>query len=245
MADSIVGSDPFDIEMIVVNVLELSIGNVDVVACVDLALWDIIGKALGQPVYRLISGHCQDPIAVDYTLSATEPEKMAETALKIHQEGFQGVVVKITGSPLDKDVERVKQVRDALPSHCTVRVDCNGAYLKDQAVEFMKKISKMDIEFVEQPVPAGDIDGLKASWSFGIPINVDESLKTLQDAIELVSHQTCDMMNIKIANVGGILLAKRMAAIAAAAGLPVVVGGRTSLTRESNLHIVDKHTCPV
>ena len=78
-------------------------------------------------------------------------------------------------------------------------------------------------------MPAGDNEGLKACRGHGLPISVDESLKTLEDAIVLVSEKACDMMNIKVANVGGLLQAKRMAAIAAAAKLPVVVGGRTSL----------------
>ena len=229
IAVDLIDRDPFDIEMIVDRVLQLGQGNVDVVAGVDLALWDIMGKALEQPVYRLMGGFCQNPIAVDYTLSAMAPEDMAAAAAKVHQEGFHGVVVKITGKQLDEDVERVRQVRRTLPANCTVRTDFNGGYAKDEAIEFIKRISDMDIELVEQPVPPGDLEALKACRGHGLPINVDESLKTQQDAIELVSEKACDMMNIKIANVGGLLLAKRMAAIAAAAGLPVVVGGRTSL----------------
>jgi muconate cycloisomerase len=108
-------------------------------------------------------------------------------------------------------------------------VDCNGCYSRDEAVGFLKDISEMDIEFVEQPVAAEDVDGLKACREVGIPIAVDESLKTLQNALLLISNRACDLMNIKVANVGGLVLAKRMAAIASAAGLHVVVGGRTSL----------------
>lgn len=229
IAVDLIGRDPFDIEMLVDHVLRLGEGNVDVVAGVDLALWDIVGKALEQPVYRLMGGLCQDPIAVDYTLSAMAPEDMAAAAAKVHQEGFQGVVVKITGKQLDEDVQRVRRVRETLPATCTVRTDLNGGYGKDDAIEFIKKIADMDIELVEQPVPPGDVEALKACRGHGLPINIDESLKTPQDAIQMVSAKACDMMNIKIANVGGLLLAKRMAAIAAAAGLPVVVGGRTSL----------------
>jgi len=229
IAVDLIDRDPFDIEMIVDHVLRLGEGNVDVVAGVDLALWDIVGKALEQPVYRLMGGFCQNPIAVDYTLSAMAPEYMAAAAANVHQEGFHGVVVKITGKQLDEDVQRVRQVRKTLPANCTVRTDFNGGYAKDEAIEFIERIADMDIEFVEQPVPPGDIEALKACRGHGLPINIDESLKTPQDAIQLVSEKACDMMNIKIANVGGLLLAKRMAAIAAAAGLPVVVGGRTSL----------------
>ena len=225
----LLGSDPFDIEMIVERVLQLAEGNVDVVAGVDLALWDIMGKLLNQPVFKIIGGLCQDPIAVDYTLSAYEPTKMAEAALQVHREGFQGVVVKITGQSLEEDILRVRSVREALPSNCTVRVDCNGAYSSDKAVEFLKAISAIDIELVEDPVPADDIDGFAECAKVGVPISIDERLKTSEDALLLISRRACNIMNIKIANVGGLFLAKRMAAIAKAAGMPVVVGGRTSL----------------
>jgi L-alanine-DL-glutamate epimerase-like enolase superfamily enzyme len=229
VAQSLLGTDPFDIEMIVNRVLNVARGNVDVVAGVDLALWDIMGKSLGQPVYRLIGGLCQDPIAVDYTLSSSEPGVMVEKTLEVHRKGFQGVVVKVTGESIQKDVQRVRSVREALPFHCTVRVDCNGAFSRDDAVQFLKKISDLNIEFVEQPISENDFEGLRQCRKVGIPISIDESLITLQDALTFVSHKACDVLNIKIPRVGGLFLAKRMAAIASAAGLPIVVGGRTAL----------------
>ena len=229
VAQNLLGCDPFDVEVIVERVLEVSQDNLDVVAGVDLALWDTMGKSLDQPVYRLLGGLCQDPIAVDYTISASEPNTMADIASRVHSEGFQGVVVKVTGKSIEEDVDRVRSVREALPSNCTVRVDCNGVYSRDDALKFLKEIVRLDVEFVEQPVPADDIEGLKRCRNVGIPISVDESLKTLRNALTLVSQEACDIMNVKVPNVGGLLLAKRIAAIASAAGLPVVVGGRTAL----------------
>ncbi len=227
--ESLLGCDPFDMEVIVGRILNLAKGNVDVVAGFDLALRDIMGKALGQPVYRLMGGLCQDPIPVDYTISAAEPGAMAEKSMKICGKGFRGVVVKVTGESVENDVLRVRAVREALPSDHTVRVDCNGVFNRDSAIEFLKKIRELDIEFVEQPLPAEDIEGSKRCRDVGVPISIDESLITIQDALQFVSLQACDVMNIKIPRVGGLFLAKQMAAIAAAAGLPVVVGGRTSL----------------
>jgi muconate cycloisomerase len=225
----LLGRDPFDMEVIIGRVLELARGNVDVVSGFDLALWDIMGKALHQPVYKLIGGLCQDSVAVDYTISASEPEAMADKARKVCGKGFHGVVVKVTGESVENDVSRVRAVREALPSDHTVRVDCNGVFTRDSALLFLKKIRSLEIEFVEQPLPAEDIEGSKQCRKVGIPISIDESLITIQDALRFVSHSACDVMNIKIPRVGGLFLAKQMAAIAAAAGLPVVVGGRTSL----------------
>jgi L-alanine-DL-glutamate epimerase-like enolase superfamily enzyme len=229
VAECLIGADPFNVEALVACALDAAGGNVDGVAGVDVALWDIMGKYLGQPIYRLIGGLCQDSIAVDYTIGAADPAAMAEVAVKVHKQGFQGVVVKVTGESVEKGIERVRQVRAALPVHCTVRADCNGGFTQDEALEFLRGIMGLDIEFVEQPVPAEDVEGLKLCRQTGIPISVDESLITLRDALTLVSEEACDVMNIKVPRVGGFLLAKRMAAIADAAGLPVVVGGRTAL----------------
>jgi L-alanine-DL-glutamate epimerase-like enolase superfamily enzyme len=228
VAERILGLDPFDVEVIVDRALETAGGNVDVVAGIDPAVWDILGKSLGQPVHRLIGGCCQELVAVDYTLGAQDPATMAEKARQVHEEGYTGVVVKTTGQ-LEVDTARTRAVREALPSDCTVRVDCNGAFGADTAVQFLKAIRDLDIEFVEQPVAAGDFEGLKRCRAVGIPISVDESLISSRDALDVVCKGACDVMNIKVPRVGGLLLSKRMAAIAASAGLPIVVGGRTTL----------------
>ncbi len=229
VAPALVGLDLFDIEVAVERTLALADGNVDVVAGIDTALWDGLGKALGQPVHRLLGGLCQSSIAVDYTIGAQEPSAMAAVARAVHAAGYMGVVVKASGPDVDRDIARTRAVREALPAGATVRVDCNGAYSADQAIELIGGIASLDIELVEQPVPAGDIEGLKRCRGRGIPISVDESVITQRDALTVVAHDACDLINIKVPRVGGLLLSKRIAAIAAAAGLPIIVGGRTTL----------------
>jgi muconate cycloisomerase len=96
-------------------------------------------------------------------------------------------------------------------------------------VAFLKAIREMQIEFVEQPVAGSDLEGMRLCRQVGVPLSADESLNTPGDALALVREQACDILNIKIPKVGGLLLAKRIAAIGAAAGLGIVVGGRTTL----------------
>src|SRR6185295_11399391 len=117
---------------------------------------------------------------------------------KVHEGGFRGVVVKATGESVEVDAARTRAVRAALPAGSTVRVDCNGAFSSERAVEFLGMIRDLDIEFVEQPVPATDLDGLRRCRTVGIPISVDESLITLRDALAVVTHEACDVMNIKV-----------------------------------------------
>lgn len=225
----LIGCDPFDIEWIVAKVLSNANGNVDCVAGLDVALWDIMGKALGQPIYRLLGGLCQESILVDFTISSATPEVMAEKALEVIGMGFQGVVVKVTGKSADLAIQQVRAVRRAIPESCTVRVDCNGGFDREGALTFLKGVAGDNIELVEQPLTAADLEGSRKCREIGIPISLDESLITLQDAISIVRNDACDIMNIKIPRVGGFLLAKKMAAVADASGLPVICGGRTAL----------------
>ena len=225
----LLGADPTDVELLVNRAMEASSRDVDAVAGVDLALWDIIGKHLGVPAYTLVGGLCQELIPVDYTISAQSPDAMASRALEVLSEGFNGVVVKVLGHDVTEDIARVKSVRRVLPDSCTVRVDCNCCYDRNTALEFLKGIGGIGVELVEQPVAARDLEGLRKCRAVGIPIAADESLETEKDAVDLIRENACDIMNIKVPKVGGLFLAKRIAGMAAAAGLPVLVGGRTTL----------------
>ena len=154
---------------------------------------------------------------------------MAMVAREMWQAGFRGVVVKVPAESVPEDVARVRAVRRALPDGCTVRADCNGGYAREDAVSFLKGIRELGIEFVEQPVAGEDVEGMRLCRDVGVAISADESLTTPADALALARARACDVLNIKIPKVGGLLLAKRIAAIGAAAELPIVVGGRTTL----------------
>lgn len=229
IADALGGADPLDIEALVTRAVGLAGDNVDAAAGVDLALWDLMGRHLRLPVYRLLGGLVQNPIPVDYTIGARTPEETAEAALRACADGFHGVVVKVPARSMADDVARVRAVRRVLPSGRSLRVDCNTGYRRDAAVEFLRQIADLGIEFVEQPVPADDLEGMRRCRGTGVRVSADESLNTLGDALALIRHEACDVMNIKVPKVGGLLMSKRVAAIAEAAGLPVVVGGRTTL----------------
>ncbi len=229
IAGIVKGADPFDVERLVTQAAVVVGADGDALAGIDLALWDLIGKHLRQPVYRLLGGMCQELIPVDYTIGAAAPERMAEIAEAMRAAGFGGVVVKVTAESVTTDVARVRAVRRVLPADCTVRVDCNGGYRRDDAVAFLQAIRELQIEFVEQPVAGSDLEGMRLCRQLGVPLSADESLNTAGDALALVREKACDVLNIKIPKVGGLLLAKRIAAIGAAAGLGIVVGGRTTL----------------
>lgn len=227
-AEVLVGRDPFDVEALNLEVLAAVGGDLDTLGGVDLALWDLMGKSLGVPVFRLMGGLCNDPIAVDFTLGAQAPDLMAAAAHDMVGAGYHGLVVKVIGD-LAEDVARVAAVRSRVGKDIVLRVDCNTGYDVATALRFIEAIRPLDIEFIEQPVAARDLAGMRKCREAGIAVCADESLNSLQDAINLVSESACDLFNIKLPKVGGLTQAKKIAAIAAAARIPLVVGGRTTL----------------
>ncbi|MEI4485774.1 enolase C-terminal domain-like protein [Frigidibacter sp. MR17.14] len=205
--------------------LPLCEGHVATVAAVDLALWDMLGKARGVSVGQLLDGEPGRRTLIDYTMGALAPAEMAARALEVCEAGYSGVVVKITCKDLDEDLARVRAVCTALPTGRSIRVDANAGFDRDTARRFLDSIAGLPIEFLEQPVAAGDLAGMRACRDCGVPIAADESLKVPGDALALVTEGACDVLNVKVTKAGGIAQSLRVARIAEAAGLPLVIGG--------------------
>ena len=219
---------PFDIEDAVADVLTAVDQNLDILGGIDLALWDLMGKALKMPVYKLMGGACNTPILVDYTLGSLDSGPMADHAQQMVDSGYTGLVVKVTGD-VEKDIEKTRAIRQRVGPRIKLRVDCNTGYKLESALRFLEGVKPFDIEFVEQPLAADDLAGLRKCREVGIAVSVDESLNTLSEAMALISEKACDVFNIKVPKVGGLTLAKKIAAIGEAVGMPIVVGGRTTL----------------
>ncbi|MFC0407148.1 mandelate racemase/muconate lactonizing enzyme family protein [Roseomonas elaeocarpi] len=245
-APALLGRDPREIEPIVDALLTMP-GSTAAVAGIDLALWDIAASSLGAPVSALLGGAgvaAVAAVAVDYTMSVDAPEAMVATARAVTAAGFRGVVVKVACRDVAADVACVRAVRAALPAGSSLRVDCNGGYGRDDALAFLAAIDGLAVEFVEQPVAAADLEGMALCRGRGVAIAADESLSTPADALALLQHRACDVMNVKVPKAGGLLQAKRVAAIAAAAGLPLVVGGGLTfgISRFASQHLAASST---
>jgi muconate cycloisomerase len=237
LAPALIGEDPRPVETLVDRLLVLA-EDLAAVAALDLALWDLLARSLHLPVYALLGGPSQTCIPVDFTLSVDTPSAMAENAVRMAGGGHDGFVVKVPCRSVDEDVARVRAVRAAVP-HANLRVDCNGGYRRDDAIAFIRRLADLDVEFVEQPVAREDLAGMVACRHHGVAISADESLSTPADALAIVCAGACDVLNVKISKAGGLLQARRIAANAAAAGLPMVVGGSLSfgITRFASRHL--------
>lgn len=238
LGPDIVGEDPFRIERIL-EIMDSKVkGNYSAKTGIEYALWDIKGKYLKQPVYNLLGGAYLDQIEVDYTLGIDTPPNMAAAAAKMVTYGYKTLVVKV-GRDREKDVDRLKSVREAVGPDIKLRLDVNEGYTVDKAIEMIRKFEKFDPELVEQPVARWDIKGMtKVARAVDTPISADEGNSSPQTALQLIENDAVDVLNIKPPYHGGLWNSKKTADIATAAGVPIIVGGMNhfEVGRQANRH---------
>jgi L-Ala-D/L-Glu epimerase len=207
-----VGDDPFALDRIWDW---LPPGQQAARAALDAALHDLQGKLTGLPVYRLLGLRSNGP-PTSWTIWLGDPDDMARRTEKIAGRGFKRLKLKLGGRD-GLDVERVQAVQSVtdLPLQC----DVNEGWTLDEALD---TLPRLDVEYCEQPLPAGDPGGPELKRRSPIPIYVDEDCHTLADVAACAER--AHGINIKLAKSGGIREAVRMAAAGRALGLGLMLG---------------------
>ena len=189
--------------------------NTSAKAAVEMALYDLYGKALGAPLYRLLGG-AKRSLATNLTISVDTPDKMAADAAEAVRRGFRVLKVKL-GSDPSQDIARLKAVQAACPKEMVLRADANQGWTPREALRILGRMQEegIELELVEQPVKAWDVDGLRrVTAGASVPVLADESVFTEQDAARILSTGAADMVNIKLMKTGGLSGALRICAIA-------------------------------
>ncbi len=212
LADLSLGDDPWALDAIEAA---LPPGEQAARAAVDAALHDLQGKLVGQPVYKLLGLSRIGP-PTSWTVWLGDPDDMARRAEKAESRGFKRLKLKLGGRD-GLDLERVRQVRAA--SSVPLMVDVNEYWTLEEALDVLPQ---MEIEYCEQPLPAGSPDGPELKRRSPIPIYVDEDCHTLGDVASCAER--AHGINIKLAKSGGIREAVKMAAAARALDLGVMLG---------------------
>ncbi|QZT35327.1 dipeptide epimerase [Caldalkalibacillus thermarum TA2.A1] len=169
----------------------------------------------------------QDKIETDYTISVNAPEEMSKDACQYVHNGFRILKVKVGRDDIDRDILRIRAIRDAVGPDVKIRIDANQGWKVKEAIRAIKKMEDMglDIELVEQPVKAHDIDGLKKiTDAVYTPIMADESIFSPEDAFEVLKRRAVDLINIKLMKCGGIFKAELINRMAEACGVECMVG---------------------
>ena len=212
----LLGDDPFALEEIGVALAEIP-GEQAAKAALDAALHDLQGKLLGIPTWRLL-GHPRSGPPTSWTVWLGDPDDMARRAAAAAKR-FRRLKLKLGGGD-GLDVERVRSVRGVTDLPLTV--DVNEWWSLDEALSACEELSALGVEYVEQPLVAGDAAGAELKRRSPVPIYVDEDCHTLADvaACAEIAHG----VNLKLAKSGGIREAIRMAHAARALGLGVMLG---------------------
>jgi L-Ala-D/L-Glu epimerase len=209
--DELLGDDPFALEAIMARLPQREFAAR---AAIDAALHDLQGKLTGQPVWRLLGLPRTGP-PTSWTIWLGDPDEMARRAEKVSGR-FRRLKLKL-GARDGLDVERVRAVRGV--TDVRLQVDVNEAWSLDEALDYLPRL---DIQYCEQPLPAGDPGGAELKRRSPVPIYVDEDCHTLKD----VAHcaEIAHGINIKLAKSGGIREALKMAYAARALDLGVMLG---------------------
>ena len=222
---TIIGRDVDDFEALTASVQKCIIHNSSAKAAVDMALWDLYGQLYNIPVYKLLGGF-KDKIVTDITISVNSPEEMARDAITAINRGYDTLKVKVGVNP-KLDVERLSAIRNAIGSRAKLRIDANQAWKPQEAVRILNQMQEqgLDIELVEQPVIAHDIEGLKyVTERSYVPVLADESVFSPLDAMKIIQSGAADLINIKLMKCGGITPALKIADAASIMGVECMLG---------------------
>lgn len=223
LREVLIGKDPLAIEGILKGFGTFTHTNPSIIAAFDMALYDILGKVAGLPLYRILGGD-RNSFETDLTVDLDTPKKMAEMAQDVINKGYKIIKIKVGQDP-SLDIERLEAIRSAVGYKYQIRIDANQGWTVPQAIEALKKMEKFDIQFCEQPVSAWNIDGMRIVRNESpIPIMADESLFSPNDAIKLIKSESCEYFNIKLMKSGGIRNAIKISNIAESAGIRCMVG---------------------
>jgi len=223
LRETVIGKSPLAIESLVHGFGPFLHSNPSAAAAFDTALYDILGKVASLPLYRLFGGD-KPSFGTDITTDLDEPEKMAAKAREFIGRGFDTIKIKV-GQGQEIDLRRLEAIRDAIGYERRIRIDANQGWTSPLAIDTLKKMEKFQVQFVEQPVLASDVDGLKAVHaSSPIPVMADEAVFLPADALKLIKADACAYFNIKLMKAGGLLNMVKIAHLADAANMLCMVG---------------------
>jgi L-Ala-D/L-Glu epimerase len=218
------GKNALAIEECITAMDKLIYSNTSIKSAFDIALYDIASQHAGVPLYKFIGGKNNKTIITDYTVSIGDPKKMAANAVKIKEEGYPAIKIKL-GKNGETDVLRIKMIREAVGNKIPLRIDANQGWSVDEAIQTLQALGKYDIQHCEEPIPRWQYMHLphvkKAS---PIPIMADECCGDDHDAERLIYINACDYFNIKLGKSGGIFKALKMVRMAEQANIHLQVG---------------------
>ena len=217
---ALIGLDPTDLGVLNRRMDEALRGHPYVKAPIDIACWDILGKAAGMPVYKLLGGAQQDSIDLYRAISQIPPAEMAANVKGYRDQGYTKFQLKV-GGDADADIERIKACRAVLQPGDVLVADANTGWTKPEAARVVAAVADVDV-YIEQPCPSYE-ECLSIRRRTARPFVLDEVVTGTDMLIRAIAEDAMDIINLKISKVGGLTKARLMRDICVDAGIPMTI----------------------
>ncbi|HZN36877.1 MAG TPA: enolase C-terminal domain-like protein [Pirellulaceae bacterium] len=174
-------------------------------SAIEMACWDVLGKAAGRPVYELLGGACR-PLAIRsrFSMGAYDVPRARARAAELVEQGFDTVKVKVGGRAED-DIARVRAVREVIGSERKLVIDANCGWDADTAIRAVRELADARVDLLEQPTGDGDYAAIaRVRRECGVPVMADDMCFNLVHARELIRNQACDLISVYPGKNGGI-----------------------------------------
>ena len=236
LAPLLIGKDPFDIEFLWQHMYRSTIAwgrkgvGMTAISAIDIALWDLLGKATNQPVFRLLGGRTKPKIPVYASRLYSQPlEALAEETAKYRDEGYLAMKMRFGWGPADgapgmqRNLELLATIREVVGDEVDIMADAYMGWTLDYAKRMVPLLEPFNLRWLEEPVIPDDIHGYAALKAMGrMPIAGGEHEFTIYGFRELLEAKAVDYIQFDTNRVGGISQARKIAALAEAHSIPVV-----------------------
>ena len=225
LARALTGCDALDIAEAHRVMDRLIHANNSIKSAFDIALHDIAAQEAGLPLYAFLGGANNKELVTDYTVSIAAPDVMAAAAVRITENGFTVIKVKLGGTG-EADVVRIGAIRAAIGMEVPIRIDANQGWDPDTAIKALNRLEAFNIQHCEEPIPRWQFMQLRnVKEASPIPIMADESCCDHHDAKRLIDLGACQRFNVKLGKSGGLFKARKILALAEEAGIGAQIGG--------------------
>ena len=225
LAPAVMGIDPHDVPEIDRRLDAVARHNWFAKSAIEMACWDVQGKAAGKPVYDLLGGQ-RRPLSIRcrFSLGAFEPDRAAARARQLTAEGFDTIKVKV-GTVPEQDIARVRAVRDAIGKDARLMIDANCGWDADTAIRCIHQLEDCHLWMIEQPTPDGDYAGMaRVRRATQTPIMADDICFDISHARELIRNECCDVISVYPGKNGGMRKSRAIAELAAEHGVACSIG---------------------
>lgn len=230
LSGALIGADPMMTNLLIDRMDRMLIANPFTKAALEMALLDLKGKILRVPVHMLLGGARRTAkVPLKFSIGAFSPKEAVRIARHAAGLGLRAAKVKV-GLAVEEDIARVQAVRSEMGSDFRLAVDANSGWTEADAVRALPALERLGINALEQPLRRGDFRGChRLRQRTHIPLMLDESVFTRQDAMEAIREDACDFISIYPGKNGGIMRSMEIAQMAAAAGIECTIGSNLEM----------------